>query len=436
MRMHLAFGVAVATIIGVAGCNNGGGSSKRAAAAAASTGSVTSNANQQGGGAGGGASTSADAPRVTGLSPGHGPVDGGTAVIISGSNFAKNAGETLVLFGTRAVVVTPTSDTTIQVTAPAQAQAGTVDVRVINDLGVATLVGAFRYDDAIPSLTFSPSVGSADLASMAGTEITIHVKGFGAPLSQATVVEFGATAASVVEVVDAATVKAQVPYGVTPGPTSITVTDGAKSATAPGFTIQGQLAYGDLVVNEVFFHPDSADPNNDRVPGGGNNQADEFVEIVNTTSEVIDITWLHLVGENGVILHKFANPTTLPPGGAIVVFSGGNPNGFAFRHQSGHAQTSTNMGLGLRNDPAGAPEPLRIEDPNHPDPVTFAPQVLFNVELTSPGVATSYVNRNDGQRITANPATAADYEPHPDLPTAQGTTVKFSPGKKKDGSDF
>src|SRR5690606_19002325 len=123
-----------------------------AAVQSQSTGSVSSNTT--GSGTTGTGTSSADAPRVTGLTPDHGLVDGGTAVIISGSNFAKSgAGETLVLFGTRAVVVTPTSDTTIQVAAPAQLQAGTVDVRVINDLGVDTLVGAFRYDAIGTSLT-------------------------------------------------------------------------------------------------------------------------------------------------------------------------------------------------------------------------------------------------------------------------------------------
>ncbi len=437
MRKLLAFGAAIA-VVGVAGCNNGGGKSNRATAAAAvtsaSTGGVNSNPGGSGGSTGGGSSTAADAPQVTSLSPSFGPVDGGTAVIISGSNFAKSgAGETLVLFGTRAVVVSPTSDTSLQVAAPMQLQPGTVDVRVINDLGVATLVGAFRYDLSATGLTFAPTVGSTDLSSMAGTEVTIDVKGFN-PLTSAVTVAFGSNAATVVTVVDADTVKAEVPFGISAGPTTITVTDGSTTATSTGFTVQGALAYGDLIVNEVFFHPDSADPNNDRVLGGGNNQSDEFVEIVNTTTETIDITWLVLTGESNTTLHQFANPTTLPPGGAIVVFSGGNPNGFAPRHVSGQAQTSTNSGLGLRN--SGADEVLKIEDPNHPDPATFAPQVLFHAELISPGIATSYVNKNDGQRITANPATAADYEAHPDLSNAQGLTVKFSPGKKKDGSDF
>lgn len=434
MRRYLAFGVVA--LVGVVGCNSGGGSSNRKTAAAAvtsgsGTGGVTSNSGSSGSsGSGGSTGTSADAPRVTGLSPASGPVDGGTAVIISGSNFAKSgAGQTLVLFGTRAVVVTPTSDTSISVTAPLQLQPGTVDVRVINDLGVDTLAGAFTYDPTSAALTFSPSVGSTDLASMSGTTITIDVRGF-LPLTQAVSVQFGANAASNVTVVDGDTVMADVPYGITPGSTTITVTDGSTTATAQGFTVQDALAYGDLTINEVFFDPQSTDANNDRTASAS---GDEFIEIVNTSAQPIDLTWIHLVDEQG-ISHRFANPTSVPPGGAIVVFGAGNPNGFAARHASGQAQTSTIGSLGLRNNGA-QPETLKIEDPNHPDPVTFASQVLFHLVLGSPGPSTSYVNKNDGQRITSNPAGAADYEPHPARTASQGP-VNQSAGTKKDGSAF
>lgn len=82
------------------------------------------------------------------------------------------------------------------------------------------------------------------------------------------------------------------------------------------------------------------------------------------------------------------------------------------------------------------PETTTIQDPNHPDPVTFAPKVLFHVVLGSTGPnGESWVNLNDGQRITANPATSADYVPHP-ARTAGQNTVKHSAGKKIDGSDF
>lgn len=432
MRRYLAFGFAVA-LVGLVGCNGGKKSGDRAAAAAAvssgSTGGTTSGGTTGGGTTGGSTGTSADAPQVTGLAPTNGPVDGGTAVIISGSNFTKSgAGQTLVLFGTRAVVVTPTSDTTIQVTAPLQLQPGAVDVRVINDLGVDALAGAFRYDPTTAALSFSPAVGSTDLATMSGTEITIDVRGF-APLTPSVTVSFGAAAATSVTVIDGDTVRAEVPYGISAGPTTITVTDGGTTATAQGFEVQGALAYGDVVINELLFDP-AGDANQDRT---SSTTADEFVEIVNTTTKPVDLTWLHLVDDAAGILHRFANPTILPPGGAIVVFGAGNPNGFEARNVSGHAQTSSAGSLGLRN---GTPaEILRIEDPNNPNPSTFAPAVLFHVTLLSPGAGTSYVNKNDGQRITANPATSADYEAHPARTAAQGS-VNHSAGKKKDGSSF
>jgi hypothetical protein len=229
MRWILTLGIAIAAV-GVVGCNNG---SKSGTRKSAGTGSVNSNTT--------GTGTSADAPKVTNVSPSNGPVDGGTAVIISGSNFTKTgAGQTLVLFGTRAVVVTPTSDTEIRVTSPIQTNAGPIDVRVINELGVGSMPASFTYDPRTTGLTFNPVVGGRDPAGQSGTKITLDLVSF-APVTSGVTVDFGTVRSTAVKIVDQDTLVAEVPSGVLPGTSSITVTQGAQSISAQGFKIQGTL---------------------------------------------------------------------------------------------------------------------------------------------------------------------------------------------------
>lgn len=85
---------------------------------------------------------------VTGVSPGSGPVTGGTVVTVTGTGFST---ATAVFFGmTAAAAFTVNSDTSITATAPAEA-AGTVDVLVTS-----------------PGGTSAPSVTFPDSASLLG----------------------------------------------------------------------------------------------------------------------------------------------------------------------------------------------------------------------------------------------------------------------------
>lgn len=422
MRWILTLGIAIAAV-GVVGCNNGSKSGTRKSAGTSSVNSSTT---------GTGTGTSADAPKVTSVSPAAGPVDGGTAVIISGTNFTKSgAGQTLVLFGTRAVVVTPVSDTEIRVTSPLQLSAGAVDVRVINELGVGSMPASFTYDPRTPGMSYFPLVGCADPAGQGGTKITLDLVGF-APVTSNTTVDFGATRATTVVIVDQDTLVAQVPTGLVPGVTPITVTEGTRTISSPGFRVQGTLVYGDLVFNEVLTGPGGRDTNGD---GVASSTADEFLEIVNTTTNPIDLTYI-LLRDNaattaGTINHRFPNPTTIPAGGSIVVFATGMPEGFPARNQNGSAQVAVNTGgtgLGLTSG-----ETVVIED-QHLD-ASFNSTIIFKVTLPAETAGTSFTLRNEGQRITTNPATGADYELHPARTTTQGS-FNFSPGTKRDGTSF
>jgi hypothetical protein len=425
MRLLLTIGLTIATAVGVAGCNSGSKSGTRKSGAATVTSSNTP---------GPGTGTSADAPQITGVSPAGGPVDGGTAVIISGSNFTKTgAGQTLVLFGTRAVVVTPTNDNEIRVTSPLQTSPGPVDVRVVNELGVDTLAASFDYNPLTPGVSYSPVVGCGDPAGQGGTKITLKLVGF-APVTSNTTVDFGAAPAASVTIVDPSTLIAEVPTAATPGVVSITVTEGAQTVTAPGFRVQGMLTYGDLIINEVLLHPNSTDANND---GLGSSTQDEFIEIVNTTSNPIDLTFILLrdnlkTGQTPVICHRFQNPTSIPAGGSIVVFGGGMPTGFAPRHSSGSAQQSISADGTLLLVNTG--EFMDIQD-QHTATLTSPPTTVFRAELDPAIVGTSWTLKNEGQRLNTT-ATALDYEPHPARAVNPTTTFNHSAGTKRDGTSF
>jgi hypothetical protein len=92
------------------------------------------------------------------------------------------------------------------------------------------------------------------------------------------------------------------------------------SSTAPVAPVPG-----DLVLNEFMAADNMSDTNCDGVVTGTN---DEFVELVNVSSKVLDLTGV-TIADSVVVRHTFAAGTTgsmtLQPGKAIVVWTGGAP---------------------------------------------------------------------------------------------------------------
>ncbi len=97
------------------------------------------------------------------------------------------------------------------------------------------------------------------------------------------------------------------------GSTGITVQDDGDSD--PG-----------LVINEIYASVDSVsgDANNDGTAGASDG-SDEFVELVNTSGSVFDLSGFTL-SDSATVRHQFPGGTRLDPGCAIVVFGGGNLN--------------------------------------------------------------------------------------------------------------
>jgi hypothetical protein len=166
-------------------------------------------------------------PTVTSVSPSTGPTAGGTAVTITGTNFASGA--TVMFGGTAATNVAVTNSTTITATTPAHA-VGAVTVTVTNSNGLSgSLATGFAYV-APPTVTsVSPSSGS----TAGGTAVTVTGTNFVAGAT----VTFGSAAASNVVVVSGTQITATTPAGTT-GAVTVTVTNpGSQSGNLPnGYT--------------------------------------------------------------------------------------------------------------------------------------------------------------------------------------------------------
>ncbi len=166
-------------------------------------------------------------PTVSSVSPNNGPTTGGTAVTITGTNFAAGA---TVTFGTTAATnVVVVNSTTITATTPA-GSVGAVTVTVTNSGGQSgSLATAYTYV-AKPTVTsVSPNSGPTTGA----TAVTIT----GTNFATGATVTFGTTAATNVVVVNSTTITATTPAG-SAGAVTVTVTNssGQSGSLATAYT--------------------------------------------------------------------------------------------------------------------------------------------------------------------------------------------------------
>ncbi len=173
------------------------------------------------------------APTVSNVSPNNGPVAGGTAVTITGTNFA--AGATVTFGGTAASNVVVVSSTSITATTPAHA-AGAVTVTVTVNSQSGSLTNGFIF--GTPTVTsVSPNNGSV----AGGTAVTIT----GTNFAGGATVTFGGTAATNVVVVSSTSITATTPAHAA-GAVTVTVTNsgGQSGSLANGFTYNASVAIG------------------------------------------------------------------------------------------------------------------------------------------------------------------------------------------------
>jgi RHS repeat-associated protein len=159
-------------------------------------------------------------PAVSQVSPGTGPVAGGSSVTITGANLAYASA---VRFGSTAGTITSDSATQIVATAPA-GSVGSVDVTVVTPGGTSAVSSADRFTYAgVPTIS---SVSPASGPSAGGSTVVIT----GANLSAASAVDVGTTPATILSDV-ANQIVMTTPAGAV-GSDDITVTTpGGTSAT-------------------------------------------------------------------------------------------------------------------------------------------------------------------------------------------------------------
>ena len=180
-------------------------------------------------------------PTVTGLSPGAGPIAGGTVVTVTGTSFVPGA---TVSFGASAATnVTVTSATTLQATAPSSVDTGVVDVTVTTpptDGGTSGTGPSDLYAYAAPAVTsISPSTGAAGVATL----VTIT----GTDFSSGDTVNFGATAATGVTVWSSTMIVASSPVSLVGG-ADVTVVNALGASPT---SVADQFAAGAPTVSAV-----------------------------------------------------------------------------------------------------------------------------------------------------------------------------------------
>lgn len=193
------------------------------------------------------------------------------------------------------------------------------------------------------------AVVPAHASGAGGTLIAIATSGFSADFTASLpAVTFGAFAAANVAALDATRLVAEVP-AMAAGEVEVAVTGPAYTAAFAGFAVVPAAAPGEVSINEVLPNPGGLDANRD---GAASNVADEFVELVNLRASPVDLSGFAL-SDAVALRHTFPNPTTVPAGGAVVVFAAGDPgaagSGFGTAHASGHAQAAASGALSLNN---------------------------------------------------------------------------------------
>lgn len=167
-------------------------------------------------------------PAISSVSPNSGDAAGGTAVTITGSNFASGAA--VSFGGSPAANVSFVSSTQLKSITPAHAS-GSVTVVVTNPDGTnAALAGGFTYTSSSLSIS-GVSPNSGDTAG--GTVVTIA----GANFASGATVSFGGSSASNVSFVSSSQLKATTPAH-TAGSVTVAVTnpDGTSATLAGGYT--------------------------------------------------------------------------------------------------------------------------------------------------------------------------------------------------------
>ena len=175
-------------------------------------------------------------PELLEISPGSGPVDGGTPMLVLGNYFDEG---TEVFLGTRPLQQVQVLNSRQLIGRTPPGTVGTVDVKVVGDLGDDVISGGFTYFESLRADTVSPNRG----ATTGGEVILLRGGGF----TRDTLVTIGGRAAIAVDFLGSRTLQVTTPPGLA-GRVDVRVTDRNSSAQlAGGFTY-----YTPLEIDRVF----------------------------------------------------------------------------------------------------------------------------------------------------------------------------------------
>ena len=169
-----------------------------------------------------------------------------------------------------------------------------------------------------------------------------------------------------------------------------------------------------LIINEVLYDPSNTALNGDANGDGVYDQEhDSFIEFINLGSVCFDAGGIQIWDDeaSGQLRHTIAPGTIIPPGGALVVFGGGNPTG-SFGGALVQTASSSASGLSLNN----SGEVIAIKDAQGNTFLSFDSDALSN---------------NPDESYTRNPDIVGAFEQHND-----NFPIRYSPGTAVDGTPF
>ena len=173
------------------------------------------------------------------------------------------------------------------------------------------------------------------------------------------------------------------------------------------------IYYG-FVLNEVLYDPPSGSPGDANGDGIRDANDDEFVELINSSANSLDISGYKLYDADRLSIntanHEFPANTILNPGQAVVVFGGGTPTG---NFGGSLVFAASGQVLNLNN----SRDFLTVKNNND--------SVLFSFDVTA-------LSNNPNESYTRFPDLNGNFTQH----DSASTGILFSPGTRVDGTDF
>ena len=162
-------------------------------------------------------------------------------------------------------------------------------------------------------------------------------------------------------------------------------------------------AAGDIVLNEILPAP-TTDANGD---GAASSANDEFVELVSTATDTLDLGGV-TVSSSSSVKHTFAAGAVLGPKGVAVIFSGGTPTAIS----GVTVQTASTGSLSLTNSGAT---------------ITIKNAAGTTIDTAPYPASTNDVSFNRDPELTGA------FALHTSI---AGSSGNYSPGRKANGAAF